>query len=71
MAIVHATQQRLEKSENISALVSEYWLPKLSWHYFECFGPRMTIIARISAPSINEFVMDLIYERDADTAARL
>ncbi|MEK7234991.1 MAG: hypothetical protein AAB242_00110 [Nitrospirota bacterium] len=71
MAIVHAIQRRLEKSEDISALLSEYWSPKHTWHYFECIGPEMEIIGPISAPCINEIVMSLNYQGDANAAACL
>lgn len=71
MAIVHAIQRRLENSEDISALLSEYWSPKRKWHYFECFGPEMEIVRPIGAPSINETIMGLNYQGDANAAACL
>lgn len=71
MAIVHAIQRRLESSKDISALLSEYWSPTLKWHYFECIGPQMEIVGSVSAPSINEILMGLNYQGDANAAAGL
>jgi hypothetical protein len=71
MAIVHAIQRRLENSEDISALLSEYWSPKLNWHYFECFGPEMELVRPIGAPSIDETIMGFNYQGDASAAACL
>jgi len=68
MAIVHAIQRRLEKSKDISALLSEYWSPKHTWHYFECIGPEMEVVGSISAPYINKIVMSLNYQSDANAA---
>ena len=71
MAIVHAIQRRIEKSNDISALLCEYWSPKHNWNYFECIGPEMEIITPTSAPNINEIVMNLNYQGDANAATRL
>lgn len=71
MAIVHAVQRRLENSEDVSTLLSEYWSPKHAWHYFECIGPEMEIVSLVGTPYINEIVMSLNYQGDASAAARL
>lgn len=71
MAIVHAIQRRLENSQDISALLFEYWSPKKRWHYFECIGPQMEIISPVSAPYLNEMVMSINYQDDAYAASSL
>lgn len=71
MAIVHAILRRLEQSKDISALLSEYWSPKRTWHYFECIGPEMEIIGSITVPCIDIIVMTLNYQADARAASCL
>lgn len=68
MAIVHAVQRRIEKSEDISALLSEYWSPTHKWNYSECIGPQMEIVSKVSAPNIDEIIMNITYQVDSDKA---
>lgn len=71
MAIVHATQRRLEKAGNIDALVLEYWSPTKPWKYFEYFGPQMTIVGQRVAPTINEILLSFNYQDDIAIAASM
>lgn len=71
MAVVHAVQRRLEVSRDASVLLSEYWSPKGKWHYFEFIGPEMEIVGSVGVPDINEIVMTLNYQADANVAACL
>lgn len=71
MAIVHAVQRRLEASKDASVLLDEYWSPQHSWYYFECIGPEMEIVDSVGTPNINQILMTLNYQADADQATRL
>mgnify|MGYP000152579348 CR=1 FL=1 len=71
-AIVHATQRALEKGNDVSNLVDEYWNPsKSNWKFYEYFGLKMTIIEQIEQPSINQFVMKEQYYADFKKAQSL
>ena len=71
MAIVHAAQRRLEQSGSVDALVAEYWNTTMAWKYYECFGPQMTVVGAVGAPTINELIMGFEYQNDAARASRM
>ena len=71
MAIVHAIDSHIKESKNTSELLAEYWAPQHKWHYFECVGPEMEIVGSVEVPSINEIIMSLNYQGDANKASRM
>ena len=71
MAIVHAIQKKLESGKPSAKAESEYWDPTQSWKFVETFGPTMTIVRKMQAPSINELILSTMYYSEADRASAL
>jgi hypothetical protein len=71
-AIVHALSRCLEKKQDASRLIDEYWHPQKSWNSYELFGPCMKVKSKLEQlPELNLTLLKFDYDGDASTAKGL
>lgn len=69
--LIHEIAKRLKDGREIDSAVHEYWGPTQQWVFWENFGPSITVLREVSAPSDSEVTtFRWLYDRDSDRAQR-
>ena len=56
-AITHVIEGKLNKSEDVSNLIKEYWFPSKNWHFYEYLTMEFEVIAIIDLPWVDQIVI--------------
>lgn len=63
---------RIKNERSIDSLVSEYWLPKHPWVFWEFFGPSFRVVREVPAATAMEmYVQHIKYAADRDLSISL
>lgn len=63
--LIHEIGKRIKAGQPVKSLVSEYWLPKHEWVFWEFFGPAFQVVREVPAATVVEMTgFQLSYDKD-------
>lgn len=63
--LIHEIGNRIKAGRPVESLVSEYWLPKHEWVFWEFFGPAFQVVREVPAATVvGMTVFKLSYNKD-------
>ena len=70
--LIHEIGKRLQKRQDVTKLIEEYWNPQNSWKFYEYFGPSFRVLSECATASekdLQEF--EFAYDHDFKLSSRL
>jgi len=63
--LIHEIGERIKAGQPVESLVSEYWMPRHEWVFWEFFGPAFQVMQEVHAATVLEMtVFQLSYGKD-------